>query len=126
MYPAPNPISTADAGPTNPDAGVIATRPATQPEAAPSAVGFPRKAHSTPTQESAAAAAAICVTTNADVASAPEAMALPPLNPNQPNQRIAAPRSVIVMLCGAMGSWPWPFRFPTMNAAASADTPELT
>src|SRR2546422_5223793 len=58
---------------TNPDAGVIATSPATAPEAAPSTVGLPRMAHSVNIQPSAAAAVAVLVTTNALVASLPAA-----------------------------------------------------
>ena len=44
------------------------------------------------------------VTTKADVARDPEATALPPLKPNQPNQSRAAPRSVMVKLWGGIGS----------------------
>src|SRR5512135_1130280 len=104
MYPAPTPMMSADRGPTKPDAGVMATRPATQPDAAPKTVGLPRSSHSATIQESAAADAAMCVATNAEVASAPDVIALPPLNPNHPNHRSAAPRSVIVMLCGGISS----------------------
>ena len=39
-----------------------------------------------------------------DVARDPEATALPPLKPNQPNQSRAAPRSVMVRLWGGIGS----------------------
>src|SRR5579884_791949 len=93
-------------GPTKPEAGVIATRPATAPLTAPSTVGFPRCDHSTIIQVSAAAAAAVLVTTKAEVAKAPDATALPALNPNQPNQRIPAPSAVIGRLCGGIGSLP--------------------
>src|SRR5512139_2047698 len=96
----------ADIGPTNPDAGVMATNPATAPDAAPRTVGLPRYPHSNSIHERAAAAVEIWVTTNADVAREPEATALPPLNPNQPNQRRAAPRSVMVRLWGSRGSSP--------------------
>ena len=44
--PAISPIAIADIGDTNPDAGVMATRPATAPEIAPSALGFPLTIHS--------------------------------------------------------------------------------
>ena len=47
-----------------------------------------------PIQDSAAEAAAIFVTVNALTAWAFAAPALPALNPNQPNQRIAAPRTM--------------------------------
>ena len=112
-------------GPTNPDAGVIATKPATAPLAAPSTVGFPRYIHSTAIQASAAAAVAVLVTTNALVASAPAATALPALKPNHPNQRSDAPSTVIGRLCGAMCSFPYPRRRPSTRAHASAATPEL-
>ena len=45
----------------NPAHGVIATSPATQPDAAPSVVGWPCVSHSTSSQLSIAAAAAMCV-----------------------------------------------------------------
>src|SRR6266498_3256271 len=119
------PIQIEETGPTKPDAGVIATRPATAPLAAPKTVGFPRYSHSTTIQERAAVAVAVLVTTNALVARAPAATALPALNPNHPNQSIEAPKTVIGRLCGAMCSLPYPLLFPMTNAQASADTPEL-
>src|SRR4030042_2694161 len=96
----------AGTGPTKPDAGVMATSPATAPETAPRAVGFPRYAHSAIIHERAAAAVEMWVTTKAEVAREPEATALPPLKPNHPNQSSAAPKRVIVKLCGGMGSSP--------------------
>src|SRR5687767_465720 len=95
-----------DTGPTKPAAGVIATRPATAPDAAPSTVGLPRDIHSVNIQPSAAAAAAVFVARNALAASAFASSALPALNPNQPNQRSAAPITVIGRLCGCIGWWP--------------------
>ena len=50
---------TAAEGPTYPEAGVIATSPATDPEIAPNTLGLPVCIHSATIQESAAAAAAI-------------------------------------------------------------------
>src|SRR5437899_3409837 len=114
-----------DIGPTNPEAGVMATSPATAPEAAPSTVGLPRAVHSVNIPPRAAAAVAVLVTTKALVASAPALIALPALKPNQPNQRRAAPATVSGRLCGGMGSRPYPRRRPTTSAAASAETPEL-
>src|SRR5437667_10817618 len=110
---------------TNPDPGVIATSPATAPEAAPSTVGLPRALHSVNIHPSAAAAVAVLVTTKALVASAPALSALPALKPNQPNHRRAAPVTVRGRLCGGMGSRPYPRRRPMTSAAASAETPEL-
>src|SRR5437773_9221431 len=91
-------------GPTNPEAGVIATRPATAPLAAPSTVGFPLTTHSAYIQDSVAAAVAVLVATNALVANAPELSALPALNPNHPTQRRAAPITENGRLCGGIGS----------------------
>src|SRR5919198_1411180 len=117
---------TMDArGSTYPEAGVMATNPATAPEAAPSTVGFPRMAHSLNIQASVAEAAAVFVTVKAFVARAPADRALPALKPNQPNHRSAAPITVKGRLCGGMGSWPKPRRLPMTRAAARADIPEL-
>ena len=49
-------------------------------------------------QVMAAIDAAICVLTNAAVATRPIDKALPPLNPNHPNQSNAVPRTVSVTL----------------------------
>src|SRR2546427_4631227 len=73
-------------GPTKPEAGVIATSPATAPDAAPSTVGLPRLIHSVNIQPSAAAAAPVLVAVNALTASPLASSALPALKPNQPNQ----------------------------------------
>jgi hypothetical protein len=54
---------------------------------------LPRYIHSTTIQAKAAAAAAVLVTTKALTASAPEATALPELNPNHPNQSKDAPKT---------------------------------
>src|SRR2546430_6855606 len=90
----------------SPDAGVIATRPATAPAAAPSTLGAPLCSHDTVIHVSAAIAAAVFVTTKAFAASPPDASALPALKPNQPNQRSDAPSTVIVASCGSIGSRP--------------------
>ena len=55
--------------PTKPAHGVIATNPATRPEAAPSVVAWPVRRRSTTNQPSIAVAAAICVFTSAWAAS---------------------------------------------------------
>src|SRR5210317_2112914 len=100
MIPATRPIIIAETGLTNPAAGVIATSPATAPDAAPSVVGFPWSNHSATTHERAAVPAATWVVKKASVAISPAASALPALKPNQPNQRMEAPKMVIVKLCG--------------------------
>src|SRR5512147_2019240 len=110
MAPARSPMTRALSGATNPEAGVIATSPATHPDAAPRTVGLPLWIHSANTQDRVAAAAAEWVATNALVDSSPAASALPALKLNQPNQRMAAPSTVIGRLWGAMFSAPNPFR----------------
>src|ERR1035438_8052262 len=87
---------------TNPAAGVTATRPATQPENAPSKLGLPRIRHSSTVQDNAADAEATCVFTKAVAASPLAASALPALNPNRPNHSRPAPSTVSVMLCGSI------------------------
>src|SRR5882724_2310981 len=110
--PAIKPITSAGIGPTNPAAGVIATSPATAPEIAPSALARPFLIHSAALQLSAAAAAAKCVATNALVARAFEASALPALNPNHPTHNRHAPMKLSTRLCGGMGCLGYPVRFP--------------
>src|SRR5262245_18662342 len=100
MMPAARPITSADMGVTNPDAGVIATSPATAPEIAPSTLGFPLRTHSAPAHPITAAAVAKCVATNALVARLLAATALPALKPNQPTQSKQAPMKLNVTLCG--------------------------
>src|ERR1051326_5254212 len=87
-----------------PDAGGMATNPATQPEIAPSTLGLPLRIHSIKVHPSAAAAAPKCVATNALVARPDAASALPALKPNQPNQSRHAPITLSTMLCGRIGS----------------------
>src|SRR5207244_12904285 len=84
-------MNSAAIGLTKPAAGVMATKPATAPEMAPSALGLPLRTHSAPAHPTTAAAAAKCVATNALVARLPAAKALPALNPNQPTHRRQAP-----------------------------------
>src|SRR5262249_20314275 len=100
--PASSPITTALSGETKPEAGVMATSPATSPDAKPRAVGLPLSPHSASIQLRAAAAAAICVTVKAEAASPLAARALPPLKPNQPNQSRPAPVNVRTMLLGCI------------------------
>src|SRR5580704_16212339 len=98
------PIANAGIGPTKPAAGVIATNPATQPEIAPNALGFPLRNHSAIIQPTAAAAAPKCVATNALVARPPELRALPALNPNHPTHNRQAPIKLSTTLCGGISS----------------------
>src|SRR5262245_18374958 len=102
--PAARPMKMAGIGLTKPDAGVIATKPATAPEIPPSTLGFPLFIHSASTHPRAAAAAPKCVATKALVASPEAATALPALNPNQPTQSKQAPIKLSTRLCGFIGS----------------------
>ena len=58
----------APIGPTKPHAGVIATKPATAPDAAPNIEGLPLNAHSVNDHAKVAAAVAIVVLTKASAA----------------------------------------------------------
>src|SRR5687768_5024228 len=100
-----SPMAIAAIGDTKPAAGVIPTRPATAPEIAPIAVGFPFFSQSIRIQASIALAAEKCVVTKALVARALADNALPALNPNQPNQRSAAPIKLRTVLCGGVGTF---------------------
>jgi hypothetical protein len=79
---------------TNPAAGVIATRPETAPAASPSTLGCPWRSQEAVIQARPPIAAAVLVTTRALAARPFAPRALPPLNPNQPNQRRPAPSTV--------------------------------
>ena len=81
----------------------MATRPATAPEIAPSALGLPLRIHSAAPHPSAAAAAAKCVATKALVARLPALSALPALKPNQPTHSRQAPMKLSTTLCGGIG-----------------------
>src|SRR4249919_778272 len=104
--PAATPMTIEATGATNPDAGVMATRPATAPEQIPSTLGLPFTSHSVNIQASAAAAVAICVTVIARPARPSAATAEPALNPNHPTHSRDAPTTVQVRLCGGIGSLP--------------------
>src|SRR5271156_1828362 len=100
IAPAAKPMTSAPPGSTKPDAGVMATRPATAPEQMPRTDGLPLKTHSTNIQPKAAAAVAIWVTAIAMPALTPEVTAEPALKPNQPTHRSEAPITVKTRLCG--------------------------
>ena len=103
MKPDIAPITSAPRGPTVPEAGVMAASPAMAPVAAPSMLGLPCFIHSMAIQTNVATEAEICVTTSAEAASPLAPRALPPLNPNQPTQSMAAPVTVMGRLWGIMG-----------------------
>src|SRR5512145_2290357 len=89
--PAAMPMTMAPPGSTNPDAGVMATRPATAPEMMPRTDGLPFDSHSANIQPSAAAAVAICVTAMAMPARESAATAEPALERNRPAHEGGAP-----------------------------------
>src|SRR5699024_12378773 len=73
-----------------PAAGVMVTRPATSPEAAPSEVAALSRIASISIQPNIAAAAAAVVLIHASPDKPSAAKADPPLNPNQPHNNRAA------------------------------------
>ncbi len=94
ITPEARPITSAPIGPAVPAAGVMATRPATTPDAMPRALGLPWVIHSANIQARAAAAVAIWVTSMAIPAVPLAAAAEPALKPNQPIHSMAAPTKV--------------------------------
>ena len=119
--PAAMPMQTAPIGPTKPEAGVMATRPATAPEQMPITVGLPRIIHSTIIQVNAAVAVAMWVTSMAMPACMPALTAEPALKPNQPTHSSEAPMKVSTMLCPG----PVSLRLPSRMQAIRPATPEL-
>src|SRR5476651_1794611 len=114
--PASKPITRPPIGPTKPAAGVIATRPATAPDAPPSMEGLPLVIHSPNTHDRVAAAVASKVLMKANAATSPASSDEPALKPNQPTHSKEAPIMVIVSECGAIDSRPRPTRLPIMMA----------
>src|SRR5258706_15602252 len=104
ITPAAMPMITAGVGPTKPEAGVMATNPATAPDAIPKTLGLPLTIHSANIHPIAAAAVAICVAAIAIPARPSAATADPALKPNQPTHRSEAPISVRVRLWGGIAS----------------------
>src|SRR5579875_158932 len=110
--PAISPIHSAPIGVTNPEAGVIATSPATAPEIPPSALGLPFRIHSAASHPHTPAAAAKCVATNALVARLLAASADPALNPNHPTHSKHAPMKLSTTECGGIGRCGYPSLLP--------------
>src|SRR5208282_5783839 len=115
------PIHNAPPTFTKPEAGVMATKPAAAPEAAPTIVGLPVKIHSHTAQPMAAAAVAVLVTTKALVARAPAETAEPALNPNQPNHKRLAPIITYGTLC--IPGLSVPMRLPKNKAVTNPAKP---
>src|SRR6478736_3312439 len=99
---------TPPLGVTNPQAGVMTTRPATAPEQKPSTLGLPRKIHSAIGQTNDATAVASVVVVNALAATTSAATALPALKPYQPTHSMPVPTIQRTTLCGGIGSLPKP------------------
>src|SRR5688500_3597118 len=108
----------------NPHAGVTTTRPATAPEQKPRMLGLPRRTYSAIAQTKDATAVARVVVAKALAAIPSAATALPALNPYQPTQSIPVPTMQSTMLCGGIGSFPNPARFPRIRQRIRADQPE--
>src|SRR5215472_7330714 len=120
--PAATPIQNAPSGPTKPEAGVMATRPATAPEQMPTTVGLPFNIHSTIIQVKPAVAVAVWVTSMAMPACKPALTADPALKPNQPTHSKEAP----IMVNTTLWAGPVSVRLPSIRAAIRPAVPELT
>ena len=123
--PAMAPSRIAKNGVSDPHAGVMATRPATAPDAAPTEVGLPSLIFSTTSQANSAAAGATMVLTKARAAVLSAASSEPALNPNQPNHSRPAPRSTNGGLWGTLIPLAKPTRLPSTSARANAAAPAL-
>src|SRR6187551_1539621 len=118
-------MNTAPPAVTYPDAGVMATSPATAPAAAPTTLTLRLCAYDASTHVIVAAAAATLVTRSALAATPFAARADPALNPNQPNHSSPAPSTVIGTSCGSrLLLSPNDQRRPISTAATSAETPD--
>src|SRR5215831_13835316 len=118
------PMITAPVGVTNPQAGVITTKPATAPEQKPSTLGLPRTIHSAIGQTNEATAVARVVVVNALAAITSAPTALPALKPYHPTQSMPVPTMQRTILWGGIGCLPNPSRLPRMRQRMSADQPE--
>src|SRR5512134_2946585 len=118
------PMSTAPPTVTNPQAGVMTTRPATAPEQNPRMLGLPFTIHSTIGQTNDATAVAIVVVRKALAATPSAATALPALNPYQPTHSMPVPTAVSTRLWGMNARFPNPVRLPRIRHSTSADHPE--
>src|SRR6476659_58694 len=125
IAPPRKPTTSAPRTFTDEQDGVIATRPATTPDAAPKEVGCPSRIFSTSNHASMAVAVATVVVTNVDAAIPPDDSAEPALNPYQPNHSRPAPSITNGRLCGRIGVVGQPLRLPRTRHNARPATPEL-
>src|SRR5277367_4825209 len=123
--PATAPIAKAPNALTDEQDGVMATSPATMPEAPPNVVAWPSRIRSVSSQKSMAVAVAIVVVMNVDPAEPLELVADPALNPNQPNHSNPAPSITNGTLCGRNSVVGQPLRLPRTIASTRPATPEL-
>src|ERR1700759_1216310 len=123
--PATAPITRAPSTFTDEQEGVIQTRPATMPEAAPSVVAWPSRIRSVSSQKSMAVAVAIVVVMNVDAATPLELVAEPALNPYQPNHSRPAPSITNGTLCGRNSVVGQPWRLPRTRGSPRPAVPEL-
>ena len=122
--PAASPTTAAPRVLTVPQEGVIATSPATTPEAAPNVVGLPSRMRSTESQPSMPRQPATRVLRKIAAAVPLAASAEPALKPNQPNHSRPTPSSTKGRLCGRIASTLKPIRGPSTSARARAEAPE--
>ena len=104
ITPTTSPSTIAPIGPTYPDAGVIATSPATAPEHIPSSDGSPLMSHSAKSQDRVAADVAMNVLTKVRAVTPLASRLEPALKPNQPTQSRDAPIMVMTSEWGGIGS----------------------
>ena len=104
---------------------MIATSPATAPDAAPSEVGWPSRNRSASNQPMSAAAVATCVFINASAAMPLAPSAEPALKPNQPNHNNPAPSNTSGNECGRIASFRQPTLRPRTMASANPAAPAL-
>src|ERR1700737_3090981 len=123
--PATAPTISAPSTLTEEQEGVIATSPATMPEAPPSVVACPSRMRSVANQASIAAAVATVVVMNVDPAAPFELVAEPALNPYQPNHSRPAPSITNGTLCGRVRFVGQPLRLPSTIANTKPAIPAL-
>ncbi len=104
---------------------MIATRPATAPEPAPSEVNVPCWIFSATSQPIIAVQVAIWVLMKTMEAWPLAPRAEPALKPNQPNHSRPTPSITNGTLCGRIGSRPKPTRLPSTSAIARPAAPAL-
>src|SRR5271155_5462181 len=123
--PATAPIAKAPNALTDEQDGVMATNPATMPEAPPSVVAWPSRIRSVSSQKSMAVAVAIVVVMNVAPAAPLELVAEPALNPYQPNHSKPAPSITNGTLCGRNVVAGQPLRLPRTIASTNPAMPAL-